>query len=116
MLHKVRTIANPTPPDSLPKYLAEGLPKQDTGTLEDVHTYVDELLEHRRRPIDETELPDDVEPVDEDPDGKGTLVKERVKCGADCTCNNGNGHGPYLYRYYREGGSLTSEYVGKPST
>lgn len=23
---------------------------------------------------------------------------------------------PYLYRYYREDGSLTSEYVGKPST
>jgi len=115
VLHKVRTVtdAPPQPPDSLPKYLADGLPKQDTETLKDVRAYVDELLEHRRQPIDEGELPDDTEPVDEDDGGKGTLVKERVKCGADCTCNDGKGHGPYLYRYYREGGSLASEYVGK---
>lgn len=103
----------PTAPASLPNYLADGLPKQDVETLEDVRDYVDELLEERRRPVDPDELPDDAEPVDEDPDGRGTLVQERVKCGADCTCNDGNGHGPYLYRYYREGGSLTSEYVGK---
>lgn len=106
-------MANPTPPDSLPKYLADGLPKQDTETLEDVHAYVAELLEYRRRPIDEAELPDGAQPVDKDPNEKGTIVKERVKCGADCTCNDGNGHGPYFYRYYREDGKLTSEYVGK---
>ena len=103
----------PTPPESLPKYLADGLPKQDVETLEDVRDYVDELLEYQRRPVDVDELPDDAESVDGDTGGKGTLVKERVKCGADCTCNDGRGHGPYLYRYYREGGSLTSEYVGK---
>lgn len=104
----------PDPPDSLPNYIADGLPKQDTETLEDIRDYISELLEHRRRPVDETELPNDVEPVDQDEGAKGTLVKERVKCGADCTCNDGRGHGPYLYRYYREGGKLTSEYVGKP--
>lgn len=103
----------PTPPDSLPEYLADGLPKQDAETLEDARDYVDELLELRHRPVGVDELPDAAEPVDDDSDGKGTLTKERVKCGADCTCNDGRGHGPYLYRYYREGGSLTSEYVGK---
>ncbi|MHC3439581.1 DUF6788 family protein [Natrialbaceae archaeon A-gly3] len=103
----------PTAPESLPKYLADGLPKQDTTTLEDVRDYVDELLEERRRPVDVDELPDDAEPVDDEQEGKGTLVKERVKCSADCECNGGRGHGPYLYRYYRENGSLTSEYVGK---
>jgi hypothetical protein len=108
------TDAAPAPPESLPKYLAEGLPKQDTETLADVREFVDELLEYRRRPVGEAELPDDVEPVGTDDDGQGTLVKERVKCGADCTCNGGRGHGPYLYRYYREDGRLTSEYVGKP--
>lgn len=107
------TDTSPPQPDSLPKYLADGLPKQDTETLEDVRDYVDELLEHRRRPIDEADLPADAEPVDEDAGGKGTIVKERVKCGANCTCNDGNGHGPYKYRYYREDGKLTSEYVGK---
>lgn len=105
----------PTAPASLPNYLADGLPKQDVETLEDVRDYVDELLEHRRRPVGPEELPDDVEPVDEDPDGGGTLVKERVKCGADCTCNDGKHHGPYIYRYVRKNGKLTSEYVGKPS-
>jgi hypothetical protein len=103
----------PQPPDSLPKYIAEGLPKQDTETLEDVRVYVTELLEYRSQPVDEEDLPDDAEPVDEGDEAKGTLVKERVKCGADCTCNDGRGHGPYLYRYYREDGKLTSEYVGK---
>lgn len=29
------------------------------------------------------------------------------------TWNDGKGHGPYLYWYYREEGLLTSEYVGK---
>jgi len=103
----------PAAPESLPNYLADGLPKQDTATLEDVRDYVDELLEHRRRPVDVDELPDNAEPVGEDSGGKGTIVKERVKCGADCTCNDGRGHGPYKYRYFREDGKLTSEYVGK---
>ena len=26
----------------------------------------------------------------------------------------GEKHGLYLYRYYREGGTLTSEHLGKP--
>jgi translation elongation factor EF-Tu-like GTPase len=92
--------------------LADGNPKQSTETLADIRAYIDELLEHRQQPVDETELPDDVEPVD-DGSGKGTLVKGRVKCGADCTCNEGRGHGPYLYRYFWEEGKLKSEYVGK---
>jgi len=25
-------------------------------------------------------------------------------------------HGPYLYRYYRENGTMKSEYVGKPES
>jgi len=109
------TDITPPPPESLPKYLANGLPKQETETLNDIRDYVNELLNHRRRPIYQADLPNDAEPVDEDNNGgKGTLVEERVKCGADCTCNDGRGHGPYLYRYYREDGKLTSEYVGKP--
>ena len=37
------------------------------------------------------------------------------KCGkASCsTCRNGQGHGPYLYAYWREGSRLRSGYVGK---
>ena len=36
----------PTPPDALPKYLAEGLPKQDTDTLEVTVEYLTALLEY----------------------------------------------------------------------
>ena len=107
------TDATLSPPESPPKYLADGLPKQDTETLEDIRYYVGNLLEHRHHPVGKTELPDNGEAVDEDDGKKGTLVKERVKCGANCTCNDGRGHGPYLSHYYRKGGKLTSEYAGK---
>lgn len=39
-----------------------------------------------------------------------------MRCGADWTCNDGRGHGRYLYRYDRydrENGKLTSAYLGK---
>lgn len=107
----------PTAPESLPNYLADGLPKQDAATLEDARDYIDALLEYRRQSVDANVLPDNAEPTDiNDDGGKGTVVKERVKCGDDsCVCmSGGDKHGPYLYRYYREGGALKSEYVGKP--
>lgn len=103
----------PTAPDSAPKYLADGIPKQDDATLRELQTWIDELLDHRQQEVAPDDLPDDAEPVENDADGKGIVVEERVKCGSDCTCNDGNGHGPYRYRYFYEDGSLTSEYVGK---
>jgi hypothetical protein len=112
-------MEQPPPPDSLPKYLAEGLPKQDTETLRELHSYVEALIEYREQPVDTDELPETAEPVDEpDESGKGTVVKEKVTCGDDsCKCASGNPqdmHGPYLYRYYRDNGTMKSEYVGKP--
>jgi hypothetical protein len=112
-------MEEPTPSDSLPKYLADGIPKQDTETLRDLHAYVETLIEYREQPVGEDELPDTAEPVDDtDTSGKGTVVKEKVKCGDDsCKCASGNPadmHGPYLYRYYRDGGAMKSEYIGKP--
>lgn len=105
----------PTAPDSLPNYIADGLPKQNDATLRDVQEYIQELLDHRSRPVETGELPDDVEPVEPENGGKGTVVEEHVKCGDEsCTCmSGGKKHGPYLYRYYRSGGSLKSEYIGK---
>jgi hypothetical protein len=106
----------PTPPESLPNYLANGLPKQDDETLRDVQDYVGALLDYRNQAVDEADLPDQADPVDDNPDGKGTLVKEMVTCGDEsCSCmSGGSKHGPYLYRYYREGEEVKSEYVGKP--
>jgi hypothetical protein len=109
----------PTPPDSLPQYLAEGLPKQDTATLREIQTYAEALIEHRTQPVEADELPNTADPVDEpDRAGMGTVVKEKVRCGDDsCKCASGSQqdmHGPYLYRYYRKDGTMKSEYLGKP--
>ncbi|WP_049996314.1 DUF6788 family protein [Halococcus sediminicola] len=106
----------PVPPGQLPKYLAEGLPKQDSETLAETRKYIEELLAWRERPVEEGDLPEEAEPVDESTHGQGTVVEEMVTCGDEsCACmTDGEKHGPYLYRYYREDGTLTSEYLGKP--
>jgi len=114
-------MEQPSPPTSLPKYLAEGLPKQDTETLQKVQNYIAALIEYRDQSVDTDELPEAAEPVDEpDGAGSGTVVKEKVTCGDDSLkCGSGNLldiHSPYHYRYYRENGTMKSEYVGKPES
>ncbi|MDZ5813049.1 DUF6788 family protein [Halorubrum sp. AD140] len=110
-----------SPPTSLPKYLAEGLPKQDTETLREVQRYIEALIKYRDQSVSAEELPETAEPVDESKSsGNGTVVKEKVTCGDDsCKCASrdpADMHGPYLYRYYRENGTMKSEYVGKPGS
>lgn len=57
---------------------ADGLPKQDDETLEDVQVYVEALLNYREllaeEPIGEDELPENSEIVDEG--SKGTILHE----------------------------------------
>lgn len=101
-------------PPSLPKYLAEGLPKQDVSTLKATREFVDELIAGKERPVETDELPDDATVVDDGTDGY--VVEELVKCGKDgCKCASGaesDMHGPYEYRYYRDDdGTLRKEYV-----
>lgn len=43
-----------------------------------------------------------------------TFRQERVKCGKKtCRCREGQLHGPYTYKYWKEGGRLRKAYVGK---
>jgi hypothetical protein len=43
-----------------------------------------------------------------------TFRQEYVKCGKKgCRCAAGEGHGPYTYKYWKEGGRLRKAYVGK---
>ena len=43
-----------------------------------------------------------------------TYRQEYRRCGkAGCHCATGAGHGPYVYRYWAEGGKTRREYVGK---
>lgn len=103
----------PTAPESLPNYLADGLPKQDTQTLRDVIEYAEDLIEYQQRPVERDDLPENAEVVEEN-STKGWIIKEHVKCGDDtCHCADPDdpGHGPYKYRYWRDNGELQCEYV-----
>jgi hypothetical protein len=64
-------MEQPSPPTSLPKYLAECLPKQDTETLQEIHSYVEALIEYRDQSVDTNTLPETAEPVDK-PDSGAT--------------------------------------------
>lgn len=100
----------PTPPDSLPKYLAEGLPKQNNETLRDTLLFVEKLIEWNSQPP-EVDVDEGEELVDVEEQGtKGTIVTKKVPCGKDC---DGCPHGPYDYRVYRDGGDVVWEYIGK---
>jgi hypothetical protein len=104
----------PSPPDSIPNYVADGLKRQGIPVLRAVIQYCEELIAHLEEPPEDLEADDDVVDV-EDADGSGgTIVKKMVKCGSDCECNDGQGHGPYKYRVQRDGsGGQDWEYIGK---
>jgi hypothetical protein len=110
-------MAPPTPPSTLPKYIAEGLPKQDNQTLRDAREFIGELLadreQRREQPVTEDELPGDAEVVEAS--STGTVYLEYRTCGDEtCKCmTEGEAHGPYKYRAYRDGGTVRREYLGK---
>ena len=104
----------PPAPDSLPKYLAEGVPKQDDADLRALQDWIDDLLEYRQdvgtEDIDASEG-ESIEAVEES--NGGTVVIKKVSCGKDnCKCQSGDLHGPYKYIVRRQGGSLDWVYKG----
>lgn len=107
-------VDRPTPPESLPQYLAEGVPKQDDATLEDLRRYVDELLEYRQEiAAEEIEVDEGEEIQDVEETGDGTVVIKKVSCGKEnCKCQRGELHGPYKYVVRRKGDSLEWDYRG----
>lgn len=106
-------MAPPVYPPNIPKYLGDGLRKQNYETLLDIQMYVDELIYWQEEPPDEIEFDDDEEEVDVTPESGYTRVIKRVPCGKDC---NGCPHGPYVYHVRRSGGKLVWEYAGKAQT
>jgi len=99
----------PTPSENIPKYLREGIPKQDVETLEDVISYAEELIEYRTQPPEEVEADEDEEIVEKEKRGGYTKVVKKVLCGKDCS---GCPHGPYVYHVSRSGSGLDWEYKG----
>lgn len=103
-------MSPPKCPSGIPKYLRDGLIKQNYDTLLDVQTYVNELLEWQITPPDEIEFDDDEEEVNTATETNYTRVVKRVPCGKDC---GGCPHGPYVYHVNRQGGRLVWTYAGK---
>jgi len=68
----------PQPPRSLPKYLVEGVPKQDDSALRDLQAWIDELIEYRTDiSVDEIEV-DKEERIEEvDDTGETTTVSHQ---------------------------------------
>jgi len=40
-------VDQPQSPENLPKYIAEGVPKQDDTTLRELQSWIDEIIEYR---------------------------------------------------------------------
>lgn len=105
----------PNPPGILAQYVVEALQRQSVEKLNAIEDYVQELREHKREQeqLEKEELLEDPDVVEaqEHPDGDGYYVIKPQKCGADCECNDGDGHGPYKWHVTDNGKSW--EVVGK---
>ena len=107
----------PPAPDSLPQYLAEGVPKQDNRDLRALSDWIDDLLEYRQDVAADDLDPNEGESIEAvDTTSEGTVVIKKVSCGKDnCKCQSGELHGPYKYLVRRQGDSLDWEYKGTVS-
>ena len=114
MLGKNKMGQEPIPPESIPKYVREGVERQDSRTLRDIAQWVEELAEWKECEVEIDEIEGDLEADDQIGDivdeNNGTIVTKKVPCGKDC---GGCPHGPYTYRVTRSGDSLDWEYLGK---
>lgn len=110
------TEPEPTPDESVPAYVRDGVARQDPETLRDIARWATELAEWKEREVDAEEIATDlgadeqIDEIDEESEnGGGTIVEKRVTCGKDC---DGCPHGPYRYRVTRDGEGLDWEYLG----
>ena len=96
-------VDNPDPPESLPAYITDGVPKQDTESLRELQDWIDQLIQYRNN------LSGDEIGADADQDekrerinnsGDTTTVIKKVPRGKDA-CSNCP-HGPYRYEVHRQ--------------
>ena len=110
---------NPRPdtPDAIPKYIADGLSKQDAQTLREISGYAETLAQWREREA-ERELEERAADVDEDEapqeweaDEWETVVKETdAPPKATLTTKTIDGR-DYFYYQWRNGDTIESEYI-----
>lgn len=104
----------PSPPDTVPKYIREGIEKQDVETLRDIIEYASLMEEWhtnlQSEEIDEETGEDEVIVETEGKQGYTEVVK-MIPCGKDA-CSSCP-HGPYVYHVRRTpGGGLDWDYQG----
>lgn len=107
----------PTPPDTAPKYVREGLDKQDPETLREIAAYAERLAAHKEsaaeRELEErsAETDDDGVPEEWDVDEWAEAVDDvDAPARATLTEKEIDGRGYYYYQW-REGSKIKSEYV-----
>ena len=110
----------PEPPKGWPKYLRDGIPKQDVETLREIAQYADELAvdkieaaeaELEQQSEDEDDLADEWEDdkwedVVEDAYDKADLARSK----GSITVNHIDGRG-YYYLKWSENGEFKSQYI-----
>jgi hypothetical protein len=106
--------APPEPPETLPQYITDGIPKQDTKSLHDLRDWIDNLLAYREDLSPDQIEADPNESIEAVEDtSEGTVVIKKVTCGKEnCKCQSGDLHGPYKYVVSRQDGSLNWDYRG----
>lgn len=112
-------VPPPTPPDRIPKYIAEGLAKQDAGTLRAIATHAEALAAHREAvaegTLEEETTAEDDRPDDWDDDEWEAAVEgTEAPAKATLTVKTINGNDYYYYQW-REGDEIRSEYVAPAS-
>lgn len=107
-------MTKPNPPESIPKYVREGVERQDSETLTELASWAESLAAWKDREIDPEEIESEIEGDEQleeiSQSDRGTVVEKKVPCGKSC---GGCPHGPYRYVVHREGDSLVWEYKGK---
>nr|BAL52693.1 hypothetical conserved protein [uncultured prokaryote] len=90
----------------LPKRLQQELKKLSPTELQALQDWLTQLLQAHA----EEKLPRKTSAAQQ----HYTYRQEYVKCGKKgCSCAQGQGHGPYWYAYWKEGGTLKKQYLGK---
>lgn len=106
-----------TPPTDAPKYIVEGLPKQNIETLEELAAYCEKLAEQKRvelesdmdgDPVDTNDPPDEWEKGAEKWESAVEDIEAPAKAHHTVKEIYGN---RYHYLQWREGSKIKSEYV-----
>ena len=104
----------PDPPDSLPQYLAEGVPEQSDEDLRALLDCIDDLLACRQDVSVTGITAGDDESIEYvDVSSEGTVVIKKVSCDKENgKRQRGQLHGPYKYAVRRNGETLNWDYRG----